>query len=88
MTDLKLTPEAIVDAARTSRQQHPEPPNGPKALDGVMSRLAAAIQAPPPEAVPTTFRPIGAASPKRLWTLDPDDFDDEGNRIHDRFAQG
>lgn len=76
VTDLKLTPEAIVDAARTSRQHHPEPPNGPKALDGVMSRLAAAIQAPmAAAAVPAAQAPKG-----RLWNFDDlDKFNDDGS---------
>jgi len=47
MTDLGLTPAQIIDAARESRKRHDEPPNGPRALDGVMRGLAAAIQAPP-----------------------------------------
>lgn len=64
------------------------PPSGFGYFAQPMARLKAAKDAPPPEAIQTTFRPIGTASPKRLWTLDPEDFDDEGNRIHDRFAQG
>lgn len=43
--ELDLTDAEIVDAARESRKQHPEPPRGPKALDGVMQRLAGAKRA-------------------------------------------
>lgn len=52
VTDLGLDPERIVDAARQSRSAHPEPPSGPKALDGVMKRLAAELSAPPMQ-IPT-----------------------------------
>ena len=45
--DLGLTPAQIIDAARESRKRHDEPPNGPRALDGVMRSLAAAIHAKP-----------------------------------------
>jgi len=46
MTDLGLTQAQIIDAARQSRKRHDEPPNGPRALDGVMRSLAATLQAP------------------------------------------
>jgi hypothetical protein len=39
-TDLGLTAAEIVEAAEASRQEHPEPPDGPKALDRVMQRAA------------------------------------------------
>lgn len=39
-SELGLSPQSIVDAARKSRANHPEPPRGPKALDGVMKRLS------------------------------------------------
>lgn len=42
VTDLGLTRGEIVAAARSSRQQHSEPPNGPKALDRVMQSLSQA----------------------------------------------
>jgi uncharacterized protein YdaU (DUF1376 family) len=45
--ELGLTPAQILEAARQSRMRHPEPPGGPKALDGVMRTLAAELQAPP-----------------------------------------
>lgn len=47
MTGLGLTPEQILEVARTTRRQHPEPPNGPKALDGAMQRCADVQRAPP-----------------------------------------
>lgn len=47
ITDLGLTPVQVIEAARSSRAQHPEPPNGPKALDRVMRNLAATVKAPP-----------------------------------------
>lgn len=47
ITDLGLTPAQVIEAARSSRAQHPEPPNGPKALDRVMRNLAATVKAPP-----------------------------------------
>ena len=42
-TDLGLSADHIVDAARESRKTHGTAPSGPKALDGQMQRLAAAI---------------------------------------------
>ena len=39
-TDLGLTATEIIAAAEASRQEHPEPPDGPKALDRVMQRAA------------------------------------------------
>ena len=36
----KAAPSAILEAAEASRQEHPEPPDGPKALDRVMQRAA------------------------------------------------
>ncbi len=38
--DLGLTEAEILDMAEASRQEHPEPPDGPKALDRVMQRTA------------------------------------------------
>ena len=38
--DLGLTPAEIIEAAEGSRLEHPEPPDGPKALDRVMQRAA------------------------------------------------
>jgi len=38
--DLGLTEAEILEAAEASRQEHPEPPDGPKALDRVMQRAA------------------------------------------------
>jgi hypothetical protein len=38
--DLGLTEPEILEAAEASRQEHPEPPDGPKALDRVMQRAA------------------------------------------------
>ncbi len=39
-TDLGLTAAEILNAAGASRLEHPEPPDGPKALDRVMQRVA------------------------------------------------
>ncbi|SNS83822.1 hypothetical protein SAMN04488078_103612 [Antarctobacter heliothermus] len=38
--ELGLSEAEIVTAAKASRQQHPEPPDGPKALDRAMQRAA------------------------------------------------
>lgn len=88
VTDLGLTPAEIIAAARSSRQQHTEPPRGPKALDGVMQSLAKAKAAgrmvaatdPRGEAVPTVPRaspvpPDGAVIPSESFpdTLPPAD---------------
>lgn len=88
VTDLGLTRGEIVAAARSSRQQHNEPPRGPKALDGVMQSLSRAKSAgrmvaatdPRGEAVPTIPRasPVpadGAVIPSESFpdTLPPPD---------------
>jgi hypothetical protein len=39
-TELGLSEAEILEAAEASRQEHPEPPDGPKALDRVMQRAA------------------------------------------------
>ena len=39
-TDLGLSEADILEVAEASRQEHPEPPDGPKALDRVMQRAA------------------------------------------------
>lgn len=39
-TDLGLSEAEILEVAEASRQEHPEPPDGPKALDRVMQRAA------------------------------------------------
>lgn len=46
-TDLALDEQQIIEAARVSRTRYKDPPQGPKGLDGVMSRLAAELQAVP-----------------------------------------
>jgi hypothetical protein len=38
--ELGLSDAEILEAAEASRQEHPEPPDGPKALDRVMQRTA------------------------------------------------
>ncbi len=38
--DLGLEPEAILAVAKETRQDHPDPPDGPKALDRAMQRAA------------------------------------------------
>ena len=66
-TELGLDGQRIVDAARANRARHAEPPNGPKALDAVMRRLAAELQAAPlqPDSAPrggmTGHRPLTQA---------------------------
>lgn len=39
-TDLELTEAEILGAAKASRQEHPEPPDGPKGLDRIIQRAA------------------------------------------------
>lgn len=39
-TDFGLTEAEILEAAEASRQEHPEPPDGPKGLDRIMQRAA------------------------------------------------
>ena len=38
--ELRLTKAEVLEAAKASRQEHPEPPDGPKALDRAMKRAA------------------------------------------------
>ena len=38
--ELGLSDDEILEAAEASRQEHPEPPDGPKALDRIMQRAA------------------------------------------------
>jgi hypothetical protein len=38
--DLGLTEDQIIETARATRQDHPAPPDGPKALDRAMERAA------------------------------------------------
>jgi len=40
ISDFELTEAEIIKAAKASRKEHPEPPDGPKALDRVMERAA------------------------------------------------
>ena len=40
ITDLGLSEDRILDVARDSRSTHPEPPDGPRALDRAMERAA------------------------------------------------
>lgn len=59
VTDLDLTVPEILAVARECRNQHPsDPPNGPRALDREMKRLAAAKAEPPmqPEKGPNNAR--------------------------------
>lgn len=46
VTDLGISPDMIIEVAQKNRQQHDDPPNGPKALDGAMKRISAQIKAP------------------------------------------
>jgi hypothetical protein len=39
-TELRLTEAEVIRAAKASRRNHPEPPDGPKALDRIMQRAA------------------------------------------------
>lgn len=45
-TELGLTEAEIIDVARENRKHHDSAPNGPKALDGAMKRMADAKTAP------------------------------------------
>jgi hypothetical protein len=40
INDLGLTEDQIIETARATRQDHPAPPDGPKALDRAMQRAA------------------------------------------------
>lgn len=55
VTDLKLSPDSIIAATRESRKRHREAPTGPKALDGVMTRLAGEIANPPLQPTPGAY---------------------------------
>lgn len=59
VTDWKIPPESVVDAARNSRKRHDTPPSGPKALDTTMRSLANAIagESLPPITAPTNSAP-------------------------------
>jgi len=64
-TDLGLTEKDILEAAAASRREHPEPPDGPKALDRVMQRTAqrkadeaSRKRRKPKNAAPQETRPI------------------------------
>lgn len=46
ITDLGLTEDRIVAVARDSRSAHPEPPDGPRALDRLMERAARPASSP------------------------------------------
>lgn len=46
-TQLGLTPDQIIEAARLSRTNHQDPPDGPKALDRDMQNFAAVLSTPP-----------------------------------------
>ncbi|MBC9248627.1 helix-turn-helix domain-containing protein [Paracoccus sp. 11-3] len=48
ITDLGLTEDRIIAVARDSRSTHPEPPDGPRALDRAMERAARTAEAPKP----------------------------------------
>ncbi|WP_444668380.1 hypothetical protein [Cereibacter changlensis] len=78
VTDLGLDPARIVDAARQSRAGHPEPPGGPKALDGVMKRLAAELSAPPMQIPPAA---TGGRNERPI-------FDRTINQLADRLSDG
>lgn len=69
ITDLGLTPAQVIEAARSSRAQHPEPPNGPKALDRVMRNLAATVKAPPMQ--PGDAGSGGSSQPLRIRARPP-----------------
>lgn len=45
-SELGLSQQEILSVARENRKQHDDAPNGPKALDGAMKRLAEAKNAP------------------------------------------
>lgn len=56
-----LTEAEVVAEAARSREKNPEPPNGPKGLDGWMRQAGAAKQAAAAAAIPLTQRPAKAA---------------------------
>lgn len=45
--DLGLTEDQILETARATRQDHPAPPDGPKALDRAMERAAKRVSQTP-----------------------------------------
>jgi hypothetical protein len=62
--DLGLTEAEIVTAAEASRQEHPEPPDGPKALDRPMQRAAQRkVEAAGQKRRKRTSEPAPAAKP-------------------------
>ena len=48
ITDLGLTEDRVVAVARDSRETHPAPPEGPRALDRAMERAARTVEARKP----------------------------------------
>ncbi|MBC9248342.1 helix-turn-helix domain-containing protein [Paracoccus sp. 11-3] len=48
ITDLGLTEDRILAVARDSRERHPEPPDGPRALDRAMERAVRSAEAQKP----------------------------------------
>ena len=56
--DLGLTPAEILATARASRADHPQPPDGPKALDRAMARAARRGTAARPAAPPQRPQPV------------------------------
>ncbi|CAM3106932.1 Helix-turn-helix domain-containing protein [Paracoccus aminovorans] len=48
ITDLGLTEDRIIAVARDSRERHPAPPDGPRALDRAMERAARSAEATKP----------------------------------------
>ena len=66
-TDLGLSGADILETAEASRQEHPEPPDGPKALDRVMQRAA---QRKADDASRKRRRPKAAAAQKTRPTTD------------------
>jgi len=66
-TDLGLSEAEILEAAEASRHEHPEPPDGPKALDRVMQRAA---QRKADEASQKRRKPKAVAAPETRTIAD------------------
>ena len=68
-TDLGLTAQQILECARSSRLYHDTPPNGPKALDAVMQRYAATLNAAPLSIPQGRAQSAPPSQPKRNYSL-------------------
>lgn len=86
---LGLTVDEIVEAARQSRLTHPEPPDGPKALDGVMNKRASSKRAAAAKAKKAGKTAAAAPPPVDPATGEPVDHQkDRNKRIADWVKRG